>query len=279
MDSRASVPMHRGRFTSRGFSLSYLDTAPDDKDRPVMLFLHGFPDVAEMWIRQMEFMHEQGYRCIAPDTVGCGESEIAPRLGDYHAIKIAGDSAALLEHLGIAKVDVVGHDWGAVLAWLFAGHFPSRVRKLMVMSVGHPMAYARAGWDQKIAAWYIVFFLMAGLAEKLLLGNGKLSLSGVFKHPHADEVMARMREPGRMTAALRIYRASLATVLLKKQPRISADVYGLYSRGDAFLVESQMRNSEKWVDGAWKQKSVEGGHWMPLDQPDMVNGCLQEWFL
>lgn len=271
-------PFHRTCFTNRGFKLSYLDTAPGDTQRPVMLFIHGFPDTAEMWLPQMEFMHAQGFRCIAADTLGCGESEMAPRLSDYNAAKIAADHVALLDELGIRQVALVGHDWGAVLAWLIAGHYPSRVRKLCVMSVGHPMAYARSGLDQKLRGWYILYFLFAGLSEKLLMGTGRLSLRHVFgSHPQLESVLSRVSAPGRLTAAVRIYRASLQTVLLKSQPRVKADVLGIHSRDDVFLVPSQMRDSGKWVDGQWVPEFIDGGHWIPLEQPDWVNARLRQW--
>lgn len=245
----------------------------------MLLFLHGFPDTADMWLPQMEFMHAQGYRCLAADTLGCGASEMAPKLSDYNAEKIAGDSVGLLDELGINQVDLVGHDWGAALAWLIAGHYPSRVRKLCVMSVGHPMAYARSGLDQKLKGWYIIYFLFAGLSERLLMGDGRFSFRRVFRsHPDMESVISRLSAPGRLTAAVRIYRASLPTVLLKPQPRIKADVLGIYSQDDAFLVPSQMRDSGKWVDGRWQPEFIDGGHWIPLEQPRYTNERLLDWF-
>ncbi|MBD2858805.1 alpha/beta hydrolase [Spongiibacter sp. KMU-158] len=270
----------RNSFTNRGLTLSYLDSAPGDTERPVVLFLHGFPDTAEMWQAQIQFMHDAGYRCLAPDTIGCGHSQIAPKLADYNARTIIEDSVALMDQLGITKADVVGHDWGAALAWLLTAWHPERVRRLVAMSVGHPSAYAKSGLEQKLAGWYIAFFTLGALAERLLLGSGRFSLRRVFgSHPEMDEVMSRVSQPGRLRAALRIYRASLVTALLKTHPRVTVPTLGIYSRGDVFLVESQMRNSEKWVDGPWRLEIVNGGHWIPLEQPDYVNAQLKEHFI
>lgn len=271
-------PIHRGWYSSRGFRLSYLDSAPGDQDRPVVQFIHGFPDTAAMWLPQMAYLHALGYRCVAADTLGCGESAMAPELSDYNAEKIAADHVALLETLGVRQVDLVGHDWGAVLGWLVAGHYPDRVRKLCAISVGHPMAYARAGLDQKLKGWYILYFLFAGLSEKLLSGLGKLSLRQIFaSHPEIELVMTRLSAPGRLTAAVRIYRASLPTVLLKRQPRVQADVLAIHSKDDAFLVQSQVRESGRWVDGHWETKFIDGGHWIPIEQPDFLNHGLKEF--
>jgi pimeloyl-ACP methyl ester carboxylesterase len=265
----------RGFFEHRGLRLSYLDSAPCDEQRPTVLLLHGFPDTAEMWLPQIGMLHQAGYRCLAPDTLGCGHSEMAPRLGDYHALKITGDHRALLDYMGIEQVHVVGHDWGAVIAWLFAAHFPQRTRSLVAMSVGHPTAYARSGVRQKLVAWYTYFFLLGGLADRLLAGEGSLSLRRVFRgHPQMDEVMRRLREPGRMTAALRIYRAAIAPVLLKRQPQVRAPALGLWSEGDRFVVEAQMKASAKFVDGAWRYQRLPGGHWMSLEQPERIGALI-----
>jgi pimeloyl-ACP methyl ester carboxylesterase len=265
----------RGFFEHRGLRLSYLDSAPCAERRPAVLLLHGFPDTAEMWLPQIERLHQAGYRCIAPDTLGCGRSDMAPRLGDYHALKITGDHRALLEHLGVEQVHVVGHDWGAVIGWMFAGHFPQRTLSLVAMSVGHPTAYARSGPRQKLMGWYTLFFLLGGLADRLLAGEGRLSLRRVFRgHPQMDEVLQRLREPGRMTAALRIYRAAIVPVLFTRQPQVAAPTLGLWSEGDIFLVEAQMTASEKFVDGAWRYERLHGGHWMSLEQPEHIGALI-----
>ena len=271
--------VQRQRFEHRGFQLSYLDSAPDQPDRPVVLLLHGFPDEAAMWLPVIERLHGAGYRCLAPDTLGCGASQLGTRTRDYHARLIADDHAALLAALNIRQADVVGHDWGAALAWLIAGHHPDRVRRLVPISVGHPTAYARAEFRQKQIGWYTLFFQLPGLSERLLLGEGRFSLRRVFaSHPDMDTVMQRMRaEPARLTAAVSIYRASLFDVLFRTQPPVSCDTLGIYSTGDRFLVASQMRSSARWVRGRWRYEQWPGGHWIPLEQPARLSKAVLEF--
>ncbi len=271
--------LQRARFTHRGFELAYLDSAPGDMQRPPVLLLHGFPDTADMWAAQIEALHAAGFRCIAPDTLGCGESDMAPRVRDYHARLIASDHAALLDHLGIEKAHVAGHDWGAVIAWFLAAHFPERVKRLAVMSVGHPTAYGRSGLKQKLLGWYTLFFQLGGFAEWLLGGNGYFGLARVFSsHPRMEEVVTRLRQPGRLTGALRIYRAALYPVLIQRQPNVSAPTLGIWSDGDRFLTESQMQASENYVDGPWRYERLQGHHWIPLEQPDTLNALLVSHF-
>ena len=268
--------MPRGRFLHRGLNLSYLDSSPGDRTRPAVLLLHGFSDEATLWMAQFAELHAAGYRCIAPDTVGCGESDAAPRLRDYQALAIVSDHLALLDELGIAKVHVVGHDWGAVLAWLLAGHFPDRVRSLAVLGVGHPTAYALSGPRQKLLAWYTYYFLLAGISDRLLAGTGPFSLAKYFRHPRKAQVLARLRRPGRMTAALRIYRANVVTVLLQRHPKPRAPTLGIWAEGDRFLVESQMARSDRWVTGPWRYQRFPGDHWTPVVEPARLNQALLE---
>ena len=108
--------LQRHYFTHRELRLSYLDSAANDHQRPAVLLLHGFPDQAEMWHPQIQALHHAGFRCIAPDTVGCGQSDVALRQRDYHVDKIIGDHLALLESLEITQIHLVGHDWGAIIA-------------------------------------------------------------------------------------------------------------------------------------------------------------------
>lgn len=262
-------------FENDGLQLAYRDSAPADTQRPVVLLLHGFPDSSAMWQAQMTFLHDNGFRVLAPDTRGCGDSDIAPRRADYHFRRVLSDYIALLDHLDIRRVQVVGHDWGAVFAWLLAGHYPERVARLIAISVGHPTAYSKAGLKQKLAAWYIVFFLMAGFAERRLLGRGRLAFEGAMPgHPQPQEVRERMAQPGRLTAALRVYRANIGDILIGQQPRISAPTVGIWSDGDVFLTEAQMCNSDAFVDGDWHYERLTGGHWIPLEQPERLNTLL-----
>lgn len=264
-------------FTHDGLQLAYRDSAPDDSTRPVVLLLHGFPDSSRMWAQQMAALHARGFRAVAPDTRGCGDSDVSQRRRDYRAPVVAADFVALLDHLGAERADIVGHDWGAVLAWVMAGHWPERVRRLVALSVGHPDAYAAGGWAQKKASWYMGLFALGGVAERALLGRGRFSLERVLPdHPDATEVRHRLARPDRTTAALRIYRANLWALLTGSQPPVAADTLGVWSDGDRYLVEAQMRASADFVRGSWRYERLPGGHWIPLTQGEALNTLLAE---
>lgn len=266
----------------RGLQLSYLDSAPEQADRPVVLLIHGFPDTAEMWTAQISGLHASGYRVIAPDTVGCGHSDMAPTRHDYLARRICVDLTVILDQVGADRVGadsvhVVGHDWGAVIAWFLAGYHPERVRTLTVMSVGHPTAYARAEVSQRIAGWYVFLFCIPGLSERVLTGRTDVDLAKHFGgYPDLDGMLARFSEPGRAEAAMRIYRANVAPVLFRRHPAVSAPTLGLWSVDDPILVESQMVASRRYVTGSWRYERLAGSHWIPQEQPEVVTALLLE---
>ena len=135
---------------------------------PEVLLVHGFPDDHTVWHNQIPALVDAGYRVIALDTRSCGESKIKPHEGDYAIDKLVTDLVALLDALTIAKVRLVGHDWGAVQAWCFAMQYPERVDRYIAMSVGHPAAYIRGGVAQKLKGYYLFCIQLRGVIEFLV---------------------------------------------------------------------------------------------------------------
>ena len=107
--------------------------------QPVVL-LHGFPDSGRLWDRQVETLSSAGFRVIVPDLRGYGTSGKPATVEEYSLLFVAGDVLAVLDHLGVERAHVVGHDWGAALAWTMASLIPDRVDHLVALSVGHPIA-------------------------------------------------------------------------------------------------------------------------------------------
>lgn len=269
------------RFICRpnGMEISYLDTAPSDDSRPVALLLHGFPDEAGMWLPQLNALHAAGYRAVAPDIRGYGASELTHTVAESTLEQVVGDLCGVLDHIGADAADVAGHDWGAIFAWGLAALNPSRVRKLAVLSVGHPSSYARAGLEQALRAWYAVAFQIPGFAERLLpAGDWKLLRAGFTAHPASDSVRKHMGRPGRLRAALNVYRANGRTLLRDGLPSVRADTLGIYSGADSFLTRRQMLGSESFVQGTWRYAELPGGHWMPIEQPETISKLLIEHF-
>ncbi|XP_022984036.1 uncharacterized protein LOC111482470 isoform X2 [Cucurbita maxima] len=102
---------------------------------PPVLFLHGFPELWYSWRHQLLFLASKGFRAIAPDLRGFGDSDVPPSPSSYTPFHIIGDLIGLLDHLGIDQVFLVGHDWGAMMAWYFCLFRPDRVKALVNLSV------------------------------------------------------------------------------------------------------------------------------------------------
>ncbi len=177
--------------------------------RPVV-FLHGFPDSGALWRNQVPALADAGFRCIVPDLRGYGSSDAPSEVAQYDLLFSVGDVVAVLDQLGVDRAHVVGHDWGAALAWTLASFLPDRVDHLAALSVGHPAAFRAAGIGQMSLSWFMFFFQFEGVAERWLSGDGWANFRSWCLHPDADEVIARWEATGSLTAALNWYRGRCA---------------------------------------------------------------------
>lgn len=247
---------------------------------PVLL-LHGFPDSKKLWHTITPSLVEKNYRVIAPDMRGFGDSPIPSSKKQYKTDVVITDIIELLKEQKIkAPIHIIGHDLGAVLAWCFALAHPELVKSVVAISVGHPKAYARAGWRQKIKGLYVLGFQFSGITEYLLSKNDHHLLRRWGRqHPRIDEVIQDISRPGRLTAGLNYYRANLMSVLFAPWPKCKIPVLGIWSTKDSFLSEDQMANSKKYMEADWKFVQIEnGGHWLPIEQAKQLSILADEWF-
>lgn len=248
--------------------------------RPVLL-LHGFPDSSRLWREQIPALVGAGFQVIVPDLRGYGRSSKPAEVDAYALLWIAQDVAGVLATAGVERAHVVGHDWGAALAWVLASLAPERVDHLVALSVGFPAAFAGAGLPQLEKSWYMLFFQFAGIAEEWLTANKWANLRTFAGHPDHDAVVADLEAAGSLTPGLNWYRANLPPRRLLAPPAlpgVRAPTMGVWSTGDRFLTEAQMVGSGAFVAGPWRYERVEGaGHWMQLDRPGAVNGLLLDF--
>jgi pimeloyl-ACP methyl ester carboxylesterase len=253
-----------------------------DGEGPAVVLLHGWPDTSALWRYQVSELVAGGYRVIAPDLRGFGGTTHPAEVGAYAARYLVGDVLAVLDHLDIHRAHLVGHDWGAAVAWIAAARVPDRVATLTALSVGHPTAFAEAGLRQLEKSWYMLLFQFTGIAEEWLSANRFRNLRRWSSHPDIEAVVDRLSEPGALTASLNIYRANRPAIsLVKRPPRlppVEAPTLGVWSSGDLALTEASMTGSRAYVSGPWRYERLEGvGHWMQLEAPDELNALLLDF--
>ncbi|HEU5002864.1 MAG TPA: alpha/beta fold hydrolase [Actinomycetota bacterium] len=246
--------------------------------RPVVL-LHGFPDTGRLWRNQVPALVDAGFQVIVPDLRGYGRSGKPEDVDAYGIPFMLQDVSGILAAVGAPRAHIVGHDWGAALAWAFAHLAPDQVDHLVAMSVGTPGAFAKAGFAQREKSWYMLLFQFAGIAEQWLSSNNWANMREWGGHPDHDAVVGELEASGSLTPGLNWYRANVPPEVLIEGfpdlPPVQAPTMGLWSTGDRFLTEAPMVDSGAYVVGPWRYERVEGAsHWMQLDRPDVINRLL-----
>ena len=258
-----------------------LAVADEGAGRAVLL-LHGFPDSSHVWRHQVAPLVDAGLRVVAPDLRGFGASDAPAAVEEYALTRSVADMLAVLDALDVERAHVVGHDFGAALAWLLAGLAPDRVDRLVVMSVGHPATRARRTIEQREKAWYQLLFQFTGTAEQLLARDDhKLMRELLRDAADIERYLVDLARPGALTAGLNWYRANLSPHReLEARPPlpIAAAALGLWSSGDHYLTEDGMTRSAEFVDGPWRYERIDdASHWMQLDAPERINELLLEF--
>ena len=248
---------------------------------PVVL-LHGFPDSGRLWRNQVPALAAAGHRVIVPDLRGYGESDKPEGVDQYNLLLLAGDVLGVLDAEGVEQAAVVGHDWGAALAWATASFAADRVERLVALSVGNPMAFAAVGYPQREKSWYMLLFQFTGIAEQWLSNDDWANFRSWGSHPDAQATIEELERNGSLTPGLNYYRANVGPETLVgpplELPHVTCPTMGVWSTGDFALTEEQMTGSEKFVDAPWRYERVEGpGHWMQLEAPDRVNELLVDF--
>ena len=256
------------RINNHGVELAVTDAGDGS---PVVL-LHGFPDRSTVWRHQVKALVQSGFRAIAPDLRGFGESDKPVEVSEYRVGRSVADVVTILDALNISRADVIGHDWGAGVAWATALLAPERVKRLVVLSVGHPSTLTTRTLEDHQRSWYQLLFQFPEAEELLRRDDYAFAREWAATHPELEDALETLAS----TPALNWYRANLHPRRGLEPPMplppVQARTLGLWSSGDVFLTERQMTDSPldryERIDGA--------SHWMQLDVPDRVNELLLE---
>lgn len=260
----------------------------DEGSGPAVLLLHGWPDRALMWEHQIRALAAAGYRVVAPDLRGFGDSDRPDGVEHYALGRIRADVLAMADALGIDRFALAGHDWGAALGWALT-LLSDRVTRYAAFSVGHPAAFGTAGLEQKARSWYMLWFQFPGVAESVLPANDWEFLrtwahpGAAADDPHVARQIADLSRPGALTASLNWYRANIDPATFvgatpPPLPQVDRPVLGVWSSGDMALGEDQMLRSGEWLGGTFRYERIDDvGHWIPVEARERTTTLLLDF--
>ncbi|GAB3277920.1 alpha/beta fold hydrolase [Parasphingorhabdus pacifica] len=274
MADNTQIPTPSGTFDA-------LTSGPDD-GRPVLL-LHGFPESSIQWSAQLEVLSQAGCHAVAPDQRGYSPGVRPAHVADYRMDELVADTLAIADRLGWERFDLVGHDWGAGVAWATAAAHPERIRTLTAVSVPHLDAFGKAiaeDEDQQQRSAYMRVFRGAG-AERTLLDGGARKLRKVYEgripEHHVEDHVRRLSEPGALTAALNWYRAMPSSYEIGP---ISVPTLYVWSTEDAAIGSTAALATEHHVTGEYRFEMLEDiSHWIPEEAPEAMNKFILEHLL
>src|SRR5688572_25799267 len=262
-------------FRRDGLTFDVRDAGPPDGE-PVVL-LHGFPQDSAAWDAVSASLHQHGLRTLAPDQRGYSPMARPRGRKHYTLRETTADVLALLDAAGLESAHVVGHDWGGMVAWALGAWHPDRLRTLTALSVPHPAAMAKAmvTSDQALRSYYMALFQLPLLPERLLLSGGGNLLrralrGGGLSRETANHYVARMQEPGALSAALGWYRA-MPFQARDRVGTVRVPTLHVWSTGDTFLGRAGIEATSRFVDAPYRLEILDGvSHWIPELAADRV---------
>ncbi len=260
-------------------------------DAPLVILLHGFPEFSYGWRKQIPFLVDAGYRVWVPDQRGYNLSDKPDGLEAYSLDELAKDVVGLIDAAGEKKAFLVGHDWGAAVAWWVAAKYPERILKLANMNVPHGAVMQknlRSNFAQMRKSWYIFFFQLPWLPEFLAKRQNwkiavasltKTSRSGTFSNEDVEKYRQAWAQPKAYKSMLNWYR-----VVLQKPPkppvssRITVPTLLIWGAKDKFLGREMAESSIELCDDGRLVFIEEATHWVQHEEAERVNELLEGFF-
>ncbi|OZD78636.1 alpha/beta hydrolase [Rhodococcus sp. 05-2256-B2] len=259
------------RYTHDGLEFDVLDQGP--LDGPIVLLLHGFPERAASWSAVMDQLNEAGFRTVAPDQRGYSPGARPKRRRDYRIGALVDDVVALIDTIG-APVHLVGHDWGANIAWVTAGRRPDLMSSLTAFSVPHPGSFITALLTSRqiLHSWYFAFFQLPVLPEKWMTRPGQRAEKWYEKSGMNADDLERTRtdivDYGALPFAVTWYRGLPFSNPGVGRLRITVPTSMVWSDGDTFIGRSAIERAQQYVDARYTLTVLAGAtHWIPTQAP------------
>jgi epoxide hydrolase 4 len=270
---------------TNGIKLHVVQAGPPS-GAPVVL-LHGFPEFHYGWRKQIPALAEEGCRVIVPDQRGYNLSDKPRGVKNYSVNALVEDILGLADALGYEKVNLVGHDWGGIVAWTLAGKYPERLHRLSVMNAPHPAVMQKfllRDFEQMRRSWYVFLYQLPWIPEGVWRRNnfqdaGKSLQDSGNPNSFTDEDIEKYREawsqPGAMTSMLNWYRAIVRNrAWASNDMRIKVPTLMMWGMKDFALTHRMARPSMDYVDEGNLILFPEATHWVQHDAAEEVNHYL-----
>lgn len=256
------------------------------------LCLHGFPEVALSWRETMQPLVEMGYRVWAPNQRGYGASSRPMHVQDYAIEQLMADVAGLIDASGAKRVVLLGHDWGAIVAWIFAARRVRPLEALVIVNVPHPARFAQSlrRPGQMLRSWYAMLFQIPWLPERVLARNGAAAVPWsmlrtstapkTFPRDLLEATRANAAQPGAMRAMIHWYRAFIRGGGLRRQmklgwPMIDVPTLMLWGEKDMFLAKYTTYGTDRYVRDLRLRYLPGVSHWVQQDATEQCNAELR----
>ena len=258
---------------------------------PLVILLHGFPEFWISWRYQIPALVEAGYRVIAPDMRGYNLTDSPSRVSHYKIDLLASDVVALIQHAGEQKSHVVGHDWGAAVAWHVAMRSPERVNQLAILNGPHPKVFEKGIWrpSQLIKSWYMFFFqipllpeliisrrydkFMRKISSKHYVNQGVLSTEDIDNYSNVFKNRKSLRGP------INYYRAVFRNPFSSRKSIgvINSKTLVIWGRNDRHLGIRLSKPRSEDVPQC-RVEYLDASHWVQQDAHLEVNKLLIDFF-
>ena len=255
----------------------------------LVILLHGFPEFWYGWRHQIDTLAEAGFWVWVPDQRGYNLSDKPKGIAAYGIDTLAADVVGLVDAAGRTTAIVVGHDWGAAVAWWTAVTYPERIERLVVMNVPHPVVmqqFAQRNLGQMLRSWYIGFFQLPWLPETVSrLGNWamlvqtlrKSSRSGTFTDAELQEYRTAWSQPGAFTAMVNWYRAALQKPPSQRSSiRVTVPTLLIWGIRDQFLKREMAQPSIDLCDNGRIVFFENATHWVQHEEAERVNELIKQ---
>jgi len=267
-----------------GLTFPVHDSGPVTGGGPPIVLLHGFPQTARSWDRVTPILQRAGHRTITIDQRGYAPDNRPRRRRDYRLGALTGDIAALITAIGAEKVHLVGHDWGAAVAWALAAQRPGRVATLTSVSVPHPGALARAMFSsaQALRSYYMLLFQLPYLPERFAEGRPERFAAALRRTGMDDQMIEDVRcdlvDTGALTGGLHWYRAMALSTPGTLTAPVTVPTTHVWSDGDVALTRRSADLAQRYVRGADYRLEVLTGvsHWIPEQAPEALARIILE---